>query len=142
MSFSPQPYDNNNIFAKLLRGEIPCHKVFEDEHSLAFMDIMPIVDGHCLVIPKVPARNIFDVPADAFAAMARTAQRVALAACKAFNADGHTLKQYSEAAGGQEVFHIHFHILPRHDGLGFRARKMADHAVLAEHAKRIAAELI
>ena len=141
MSMVQASYDPDNIFAKILRGEIPCHKVLETDDCLVFMDIMPIVDGHCLVIPKAPARSIFDVPPDVFAAMAVTAQRVAKAACKAFNADGHTLKQYSEPAGGQEVFHIHFHILPRHLGVATRPRKMADHAILADHAKRIAAAL-
>ena len=134
-------YDPNNIFAKILRGEIPCHKVMEDDDCLVFMDIMPLGDGHCLVIPKTPARNIFDVPPDVFSAMAQTAQKVAKAACKAFGAEGHTLSQYSETAGGQEVFHIHFHILPRHAGIPLRARAMADHAVLADHARRIAAAL-
>ncbi len=141
MPLTTVPYDPNNIFAKILRGEIPCHKVTEDEHCFVFMDIMPIVDGHCLVIPKSPARSIFDVEPAVFAAMAVMAQRVAKAACTAFNADGHTLKQFSEPAGGQEVFHIHFHVLPRHEDLPTRPRKMADHAVLADHAKRIAAAL-
>jgi histidine triad (HIT) family protein len=130
-------YDPDNIFAKILRGEIPCHKVLEDEATLAFMDIMPIVDGHCLVIPKIPARNIFDVAPDDLASLVKAAQRVSLAACRAFEADGHTLRLHSEASGGQEVFHIHFHVLPMRTGVPARARAMGDHAVLADHAERI-----
>ena len=98
----------NNIFAKILRGEIPCHKVYEDEATLAFMDIMPIVDGHCLVIPKAPARNIFDVDAGRIGPLVMVARTVSLAACRAFEADGHTLRLHSEASGGQEVFHVSF----------------------------------
>jgi len=130
-------YDPSNIFAKILRKEIPSHLVFEDDTALAFMDIMPIVDGHCLVIPKVAARNIFDVAPDDLAALVKTAQRVSLAACRAFAADGHTLRLHSEAAGGQEVFHIHFHVLPMRNGVAPRQRAMADHAVLARHAAMI-----
>lgn len=134
-------YDPSNIFAKILRGEIPCHRVYEDEATLAFMDIMPIVDGHCLVVPKTPARNIFDVTPDALAGLVKVAQTVSLAACKAFGADGHTLRLHSEASGGQEVFHIHFHVLPMRTGVPVRARAMADHAVLAGHAQRISRAL-
>ena len=130
-------YDPNNIFAKILRKEIPNHTVFEDDTALAFMDIMPNVDGHCLVIPKVAARNIFDIAPDDLAALVKTAQRVSLAACRAFKADGHTLRLHSETAGGQEVFHIHFHVLPMHNGVPTRPRAMADHAILARHAAMI-----
>jgi histidine triad (HIT) family protein len=130
-------YDPNNIFAKILRGEIPNHTVFEDDTALAFMDIMPIVDGHCLVVPKAPFRNIFDVDPDVLAALTKTAQRVSLAACRAFKADGHTLRLHSEAAGGQEVFHIHFHVLPMKNGVAPRPRAMGDHAILARHAALI-----
>ncbi|MDQ0469018.1 HIT domain-containing protein [Labrys wisconsinensis] len=132
-------YDDQNIFAKILRGEIPCHKVHEDEQTLAFMDIMPIVDGHCLVIPKAPARNIFDVGPESLATLVKAAQLVSKAACKAFGADGHVLRLHSEAAGGQEVFHIHFHVLPMKTGVPVRPRAMADHALLAEHAGLIRA---
>jgi histidine triad (HIT) family protein len=130
-------YDPENIFAKIIRGEIPCHKVHEDEETLAFMDIMPIVDGHCLIVPKVPARNIFDVGPDILSKLVVAAQRISLAACRAFEADGHTLRLHSEASGGQEVFHIHFHILPMRTGVPVRARAMADQGVLADHAARI-----
>jgi len=130
-------YDPDNIFAKILRGEIPCHRVYEDEETLAFMDIMPVVDGHCLVIPKVAARNIFDVSPDVLGRLAQIAQKVSLAACKAFEADGHTLRLHSGASGGQEVFHIHFHVLPMRTGVPVRARVMGDQAVIAAHAERI-----
>jgi len=136
-------YDTNNIFAKILRGEIPCHKIFEDEHTLAFMDIMPRSTGHCLVIPKAAARNLLDIGADDLAALIQRVQRVALAAKSALGADGITLQQFSESAGGQEVFHLHFHILPRWDGqmLTRHPAPKADHATLAEQAARIRAAL-
>jgi histidine triad (HIT) family protein len=130
-------YDPSNIFAKILRGEIPNHTVYEDERTLAFLDIMPIVDGHSLVIPKKPARNIFDVDAGELAYLAQIAQKVSIAACTAFGADGHTLRLHSEASGGQEVFHIHFHVLPMKTGVPLRPRVMGDHTVLAQHAQRI-----
>jgi histidine triad (HIT) family protein len=114
-------YDPNNIFAKILRGEVPAHKVHEDEHSLAFMDIMPRGPGHTLVIPKVSARNILDAPPDALSRTILTVQRVARAAKLAFKADGITLSQFSESAGGQVVFHLHFHILPRFLGVALLA---------------------
>ena len=133
------PYDPDNIFAKIIRGEIPCHKVYEDEASIAFLDIMPIVDGHCLVIPKMAARNIFDVQADELASLVKVARTVSLAACRAFSADGHTLRLHSEVSGGQEVFHIHFHVLPMRTGVGLRARATADPALLADHAAKIRA---
>jgi histidine triad (HIT) family protein len=110
-------YDPNNIFAKILRGEVPCHKVHEDEHILAFMDIMPRAKGHTLVIPKAPARNILDVSPEMLSRTIVAVQRVAKAAKVAFAADGITLAQFSESAGGQVVFHLHFHILPRYHGV-------------------------
>jgi histidine triad (HIT) family protein len=136
-------YDSNNVFARILRGEIPAHKVFEDEHTLAFMDVMPQVDGHALVIPKVAAENIHDVPPDALAATILTTQRIARAVKAAFDAPGILIAQLNGAAAGQSVFHLHFHVLPRHEGfdLRFHARAMADHAVLAEHAARVRAAL-
>jgi len=136
-------YDSNNIFARILRGEIPAHNVFEDEHSLAFMDVMPQVDGHTLVIPKAAAENIHDVPAAALAATILTTQRVAGAVQRAFAAPGILIAQLNGSAAGQSVFHLHFHVLPRHDGfdLRFHARSMADHALLAEHAARVRAAL-
>ena len=113
-------YDPNNIFAKILRGEVPSHKVYEDEHSLAFLDIMPRTQGHTLVIPKAPARNLLDVPREALAHTIVTVQTVAQAAKVAFKADGITLSQFSESAGGQVVFHLHFHILPCWTGVAIR----------------------
>lgn len=114
-------YDDQNIFAKILRGEIPNVTVYEDAETLCFMDIMPRADGHCLVIPKTPARNLLDVSEAQLTAVIATAQKVANAAMRAFSADGITLQQFSEAAGGQEVFHLHFHILPRQEGVALRA---------------------
>ncbi len=136
-------YDPDNIFAKILRGEMPCYEVFQDDMTLAFLDIMPRVDGHALVIPKAPSRNILDIaPADIAAVMA-TAQKIARAQMKAFAADGITIQQFSETAGGQLVFHTHVHILPRHDGVRLKppGGPMADQAVLAGHAEKIKAAL-
>lgn len=135
-------YDDQNIFAKILRGEIPSFKVFGDDETYCFMDIMPRSDGHCLVIPKTPCRNILDAtPAQLSACMA-TVNKVANAAKRAFEADGITLQQFSEAAGGQEVFHLHFHIHPRHEGVPMRpAGTMGDMDAIKAHAARIAAAL-
>jgi len=136
-------YDTSNIFARILRGEIPAHKVCEDEHTLAFMDVMPQADGHTLVIPKASAENILDVPPAALAATILTTQRVAKAVKKAFAAPGILIAQLNGSAAGQSVFHIHFHVVPRHTGLDlrFHARDMADHKLLAEHAARVRAAL-
>lgn len=134
-------YDPNNIFAKILRGEIPCHKIYEDEHTLAFMDVMPQVDGHCLVVPKKSSRGLLDADPVVLGQLMATVQKVAAATKKAFNADGLQIRQYNEEAGGQTVFHLHFHILPMKHGEGLRPHsgKMADHAVLAKHAELIKA---
>lgn len=113
-------YDPANIFARMLRGEIPCHKVFEDEVALAFMDIMPRADGHVLVIPKLPVRTLLDIAPEALAALVVRLQRVASAAVTGMGADGLTLLQSNEPAGGQEVFHLHFHLLPRWTGVPLR----------------------
>jgi histidine triad (HIT) family protein len=136
-------YDRNNVFARILRGEIPAHKVCEDEHTLAFMDVMPQADGHTLVIPKVEAENLFDLPPDALAATILATQRVARAVRKAFDAPGILIAQLNGRPAGQSVFHIHFHVVPRKEGFDLRlhARDMADPAVLAEHAARIRAAL-
>ena len=136
-------YDPNNIFAKILRGEIPAHKIYEDEHTLAFMDVMPQCDGHCLVIPKVSSRGLLDADPAVLARVMPVMQKVARAAVAATGADGFQIRQYNEPAGGQTVFHLHFHILPMRDGVPLRPHtgKMADHAVLAEVAKRIKALL-
>lgn len=136
-------YDPENIFAKIIEGKIPCHKVYEDEVVLSFMDIMPRSPGHLLVIPKAPARNLLDIAPDDLSALIRRVQLVALAAKKALGAEGITLQQFSEAAGGQEVFHLHFHILPRWEGIKLAPPHpaQADHALLAETAGKIRAVL-
>ena len=132
-------YDNNNVFAKILRGELPAHKVYEDEHTLAFMDIMPRTKGHTLVIPKTPARNILDATPEQLAACMATVQRVARAVMKAFDAPGVTIQQFNESAGGQVVFPLHFHVLPRWEGvpLAPHTGKMEDSEVLAANAEKI-----
>jgi histidine triad (HIT) family protein len=136
-------YDRNNVFARILRGEIPAQKICEDEFTLAFMDVMPQADGHALVIPKAEAENIFDLAPDALAATILTTQRVARAVRKAFDAPGVMIAQLNGPAAGQSVFHIHFHVLPRHAGLELRlhAREMGDPVVLAQHAARVRAAL-
>jgi histidine triad (HIT) family protein len=141
---SKQPsYDPNNIFAKILRGEIPCHKVFEDESTLAFMDIMPRASGHFLVIPKVPARNLLDIAPESLSKLILRVQKLTQTAMTVFGADGITLQQFSEPAGGQEVFHLHFHILPRMEGVALRPHPapMGDPALLAEQAAKMRAAL-
>ena len=132
-------YDANNIFAKILKGEIPCHKIFENEHTLAFMDVMPQVDGHCLVIPKQGSRNLLDAELSTLTPLMAAVQKVARAAKAAFNADGVQVRQYNEHAAGQTVFHLHFHILPLNEGQSIRPHsgKMADHGLLAKHAEMI-----
>ncbi|MFZ5734623.1 MAG: HIT family protein [Pseudomonadota bacterium] len=136
-------YDTNNIFAKILRGELPAYKVYEDDHTYAFLDIMPRSPGHTLVIPKAPARNIFDITPDDLAHVARTAHKIAAAAKKAFNADGMTIAQYSERAGGQVVFHLHMHVMPRTEGVSLlpAASVKAEPKVLEDHATRMIAAL-
>jgi histidine triad (HIT) family protein len=136
-------YDRNNVFARILRGEIPAHKIWEDEFTLAFMDVMPQADGHALVIPKVEAETIFELAPDVLGATILTTQRVARAVKMAFDAPGVMIAQLNGPAAGQSVFHIHFHVLPRHAGLELRlhAREMADPAVLAEHAAKVRAAL-
>jgi histidine triad (HIT) family protein len=136
-------YDRNNVFARILRGEIPAHRVYEDEHTLAFMDVMPQSDGHALVIPKAEAENLFELPPAALAATVLTTQRVARAVKKAFAAPGIMVAQLNGREAGQSVFHIHFHVIPRYEGidLHFHARDMADPAVLAAHAERVRAAL-
>ena len=132
-------YDPSNIFAKILRGEMPCHKIFEDDSTLALMDIMPRCDGHCLVIPKSPVRTILDIAPDELASLAKSVQMVSKAAVSAMNAGGLTVQQFNEAAGGQEVFHLHFHVLPRHTGVPLRppGGQMADPDLLRKQAKAI-----
>lgn len=140
---SQPAYDPDNVFAKILRGELPCHKLYEDDATFAFMDIMPRGDGHCLVIPKEPSRNILDVAPGSLAAVAATTQRLARAVVKAFSADGVTVQQFNEKAGGQVVFHLHVHVIPRFEGVALRPHtsEMADQAVLAAQAEKIRAAL-
>ena len=138
----PEAYDDQNIFAKILRGEIPSFKVFEDDETYCFMDIMPRTTGHCLVIPKTPCRNMLDATPEQLAACMKTVNKVANAAKTAFDADGITLSQFSEAAGGQEVFHLHFHIHPRHTGVPIRpAGTMGDMDEIKANAERLTAAL-
>ncbi len=131
-------YDPDNIFAKILRGEIPSTRVYEDDDTLAFMDIMPRADGHLLVIPKTPCRNVLDATPEQLAAVMGTVQRLGHAVLKAFDADGVTIQQFNEAAGGQEVFHLHFHVLPRQEGDRLRPPgKMGDMEEIARQAEKI-----
>ena len=136
-------YDTNNIFAKIIRGEIPACKVYEDERTLAFMDVMPQSEGHTLVIPKTNARNFFDIDPESLAHLIKITQHVAKAVQKAFKPDGVRIIQFNEPAAGQTVFHIHFHIVPCYEGRELRhhSREMADTAVLTEHAEKIKREL-
>jgi histidine triad (HIT) family protein len=140
---SQSAYDPNNIFAKILRGEMPAHKLYEDADTYAFMDIMPRGDGHCLVIPKKPSRNILDVEPESLFAVAATTQKLARAVMKAFSADGVTVQQFNEPAGGQVVFHLHVHIIPRFDGVSLKPHtgQMEDQGVLAANAGKIRAAL-
>ena len=136
-------YDPNNIFAKILRGEFPCHKVHEDEHVVAFLDIMPRSPGHTLVIPKAPARNILDIKEEDYLHVGRATRIIARAAKDAFKADGITIQQFNEAAGGQVVFHLHVHVMPRHDGIALLppASRKEDVKVLEDNATKLIAAL-
>ena len=116
----PSAYDSDNIFAKILRGEAPCVKLYEDAQAFAFMDIMPRTPGHALVIPKAQARNILDIAPAALAAMMPTVQKVAIAVHNAMACHGLSIQQFNESAGGQVVFHLHFHILPRWTGVALK----------------------
>lgn len=136
-------YDDQNIFARILRGEIPCLKVYETERTFAFLDIMPRSPGHTLVIPKAPARGILDISEDAFAEVARSAKRIAAAAMKAFRADGIIIQQFSEPASGQVVLHLHMHVMPVSAGVPLLPAQThkAEAAVLEEHARLMIAAL-
>ncbi|PCJ04028.1 MAG: HIT family protein [Rhodobacteraceae bacterium] len=135
-------YDPDNIFAKILRNEIPSIRVYEDADSVAFMDIMPRADGHVLVIPKTPCRNMLDATTEQMAAVMKTVQLMSRALMVAFGADGITLQQFNEEAGGQEVYHLHFHVLARHDGDHLGAPgKMGDQAKIQQNANKIRAAL-
>lgn len=132
-------YDNENIFAKILREELPCHKVYEDDGTFAFMDIMPRADGHTLVVPKTPAINIFDVDPDTLCRIMTTVHKLAPHVRDAMDAQGVLIQQFNEAAAGQMVFHIHFHIIPRREGdkLKPHTGEMEDADVLATNAAKI-----
>jgi len=136
-------YDDNNIFAKILRGEIPAFKVYEDADTLAFMDVMPQSNGHTLVIPKAPSRNLLDADPAVLAKTIPVVQKIAVAAKKAFAADGIQIVQFNEPASGQTVYHLHFHIIPRFEGVALKAHtgKMEDMEVLKANAEKLKAAL-
>ena len=136
-------YDPTNVFAKILRGEVPSYKVYEDDRAFAFLDIMPRAPGHTLVIPKAPARNILDAAPDDLAHVMKVAQKIARAGMRVFDADGVTVQQFSEPAGGQVVFHLHVHVMPRKAGVALKppASFKEDAAVLADQASKLAAAL-
>ena len=136
-------YDSNNIFAKILRGEIPAVKVYEDDKTLAFMDVMPQADGHTLVIPKEDAENIFDLSPAGAAALMATTQKIAKAVKKGLSAPGLMIAQLNGTPAGQSVFHVHFHIIPKSAGADFRlhAREMEKPEKLRAMAEKIKAAL-
>jgi histidine triad (HIT) family protein len=136
-------YDPNNIFAKILRGELPCYKVYEDDKALAFLDIMPRAPSHTLVLPKAPARNLLDIAPDDLAHVMQVTQKIARTAMQVTGADGVTIQQFNETAGGQVVFHLHVHIIPRKEGVPMKppASVKEDPAVLSEQAVKLAAAL-
>ena len=136
-------YDSSNIFAKILRGELPCHKVYEDERAIAFLDIMPRAPGHILVLPKTAVRNILDIAPDDFAHVMKVAQKIAKISMDVFSADGVTVQQFNEPAGGQVVFHLHVHVIPRKDGIALKPPASVKESpdVLKEQAARLAAAL-
>ena len=136
-------YDNNNIFAKILRGELPAHNVFEDDKVFAFLDIMPRAPGHTLVIPKSPVRTILDIAPDDLTYLIKATQTIARTAMTVFSADGLTIQQFNEPAGGQVVFHLHVHVIPRKNGVPLKppASVKEDPAVLSDQSLRLAAAL-
>jgi histidine triad (HIT) family protein len=136
-------YDPNNIFAKILRGELPCYKVYEDEKTLAFLDIMPRAPGHALVLPKAQARNILDIAPDDLAHVMKVAQKIAKASMATFGAQGVTVQQFNESAGGQVVFHLHVHVIPRQQGVALKPPASVKEApdVLKEQAAKLATAL-
>lgn len=136
-------YDPDNIFGKILKGEIPSHKVYEDDDTLAFMDVMPQADGHTLVIPKVGSRNLLDANPQVLANLIQKTQKIANAVKSGMGADGIRVVQFNEAPAGQTVFHLHFHIIPAYDGVPLRAHSgtMEDGEKLAGFAEKIRAAL-
>ena len=139
----PADHDDQNIFARILRDEIPSHRVYDDEHAVAIMDVMPQGEGHVLVIPRAPSRNILDIGAHDLQNVMLAVQQVARAVVKAFDAQGVTVMSFAEAAGGQSVFHTHFHVIPRFDGvpLNRHGSGKPDADKLADQAFRIKAAL-
>ncbi len=137
-------YDTNNIFAKILRGEIPCHKVYEDADAIVFMDVMPQSPGHALIVPKAQSRNVLDADPAVLAKILPLVQKIAVASKEAFAADGITVMQFNEPAGGQTVFHLHYHVIPRFEGTPLKAHtgKMEDGAVLSANAEKLKAALL
>ena len=136
-------YDEKNIFAKIIRGELPAEKIFENDKVLAFMDIMPRSPGHLLVIPKSSARNILDINDENLCEVIKVVKKLAIASKKAMNATGVTIQQFSEADGGQEVYHLHFHIIPRYTGkpMNRPGQMVKDMTVLSMQGNKIKAEL-
>lgn len=136
-------YDTNNVFAKILRGELPSHRVYEDDKAFAFLDIMPRAPGHTLIIPKAPARTIIDIAPDDLAHVIKVTQKVAQTAMSVFAADGLTIQQFNEPAGGQVVFHLHVHVIPRKIGVPLKppASFKEEPAILSDQALRLAAAL-
>ncbi|MCX2697021.1 MULTISPECIES: HIT family protein [Ochrobactrum] len=136
-------YDGNNIFAKILRGEIPSTRVYETDDVVAFMDVMPQGTGHTLVVPRAPSRNLLDAEPEALAQAIKAVQKIANAVKKAFDADGVTVSQFNEPAAGQTVYHLHFHVIPRFEGVELKPHtgKMEDPAVLTANAEKIRAAL-
>lgn len=136
-------YDEDNVFAKILRDDLPSERVFEDEHTLAIMDVMPRADGHVLVIPKAPVRNMLDATPEQLAACVASVQRIGKAMMASFGAEGVTVLQCNELAGDQVVFHLHYHVLPRQSGIRLRrpGGDMAKPEVLRVHAERIRSAL-
>jgi histidine triad (HIT) family protein len=133
------PYEPSNVIAKILRGEIPSIRVYEDSDTLAIMDIMPQADGHVLVIPRAASRNLLDADPATFKPLFETVQIISRAVQQAFGAEGVLVKQFNEAAAGQTIYHLHVHVIPRKAGEALRAHsgKMADMTVLARHAEMI-----
>lgn len=136
-------YDPSNIFAKIIAGQIPSEKLYEDDRIIAFMDIMPQSEGHCLVVPKAPSRNLLDADPEIFGTLFHHVQRIAKATKQAMQADGITIMQFNETAAGQTVFHLHVHILPRYDGVPLKPHtgQMGDMAAIKANAEKIRAAL-